>query len=96
MRDEEFEWDDDKARANLVDHKIDFNDARLVFADFGLVEDEDDTMDYSENRYRAVGMANARLITVFYTLRDGRIRIISARGATRKEQRTYARQNPPS
>ena len=44
MQDDEFEWDDDKARINLADHKIDFEDARLVFDDPGFVDDDDDTM----------------------------------------------------
>jgi len=46
MQDEKFEWDDDKARANLSKHKVDFNDAKLVFDDPGLVDGDDDTMDY--------------------------------------------------
>ena len=96
MRDERFEWDDDKAHSNLVRHRIDFEDARLVFDDPGLVDDDDDTMDYGEERYRAVGMVKGRMIAVFYTLRDERIRIISARAATRKEQRDYVGQNPPT
>ena len=95
MRDDEFEWDDDKARINLADHKIDFEDARLVFGDPGFVDDDDDTMDYGEDRYRAVGMVKGQLIAVFYTMRQGRIRIISARNATRRESRDYVRQNPP-
>ena len=95
MQDDEFEWDDDKARINLADHKIDFEDARLVFDDPGFVDDDDDTMDYGEDRYRAVGMVKGQLIAVFYTMRQGRIRIISARNATRRESRDYVRQNPP-
>ena len=96
MRDSRFEWDDGKARLNLANHKIDFEDAKLVFQDPGFVDDDDDTMDYGEDRYRAVGMVNGRLIAVFYTMRESRIRIISARFATRKECNEYVRQNPPS
>ena len=96
MQDDRFEWDDDKARQNLAKHKIDFEDAKLAFEDPGLVDDDDDTMDYGEDRYRAVGMVNGQLIAVFYTVRETRIRIISARHATRKEISDYVRQNPPS
>ena len=96
MRDGCFEWDDGKARLNLANHKNDFEDGKLVFQDPGFVDDDDDTMDYSEDRYRAVGMVNGRLIAVFYTMRENRIRIISARFATRKECNEYVRQNPRS
>ena len=95
MQDADFEWDDDKARINLDQHKIDFDDAKLVFRDSGVLDDPDDTMDYGEDRFRAVGFVNGRLIAVFYTERDERIRIISARKATRKEHADYARQNSP-
>mgnify|MGYP001236544909 CR=1 FL=1 len=94
MQDDRFEWDDDKARLNLVTHHIDFKDAKLVFDDPGLLDDPDDTMDYGEERYRAIGIANGRMIAVFYTLRDARIRIVSARKATRTEERSYVEQNP--
>jgi uncharacterized protein len=93
MVDENFEWDDDKAAENLAKHNIDFSDARRVFGDPGVLDDPDDTMDYGEDRYRAVGIVNGRLIAVFYTYRGPRIRIISARRATRTEQRNYAQQN---
>ena len=95
MRDEKFEWDDNKARTNIDKHDISFEDARGVFDDPRLVDEDDDTMDYGEERYRAVGMVNGHLIAVFYTLRNMRIRIISARGATRQEQQSYVRQNSP-
>jgi uncharacterized protein len=95
MRSARFEWDDDKDRANIVKHKIDFDDAKLVFDDAGIVDDPDDTMDYGEDRYRAVGMVKGKVIAVFYTLRHARIRIITARKATHLEQVGYAEQNPP-
>ena len=96
MQDEKFEWDDDMARLNLAKHEIDFEDAKHVFDDPGVQDDPDNTTDYGEYRFRAVGMVNGWLIAVFYTLRGSRIRIISARSATPMEQRYYARQNPPS
>lgn len=95
MRDKQFEWDDDKARFNLEKHKIDFEDAKRVFDDPGFLDDLDETMDYGEERFRAIGMVDGRLIAVFYTPRTTRIRIITARKATSKEHRDYARQDPP-
>ena len=95
MQDERFEWDDDKAASNLAKHKIGFDDAQLVFDDPGSLDEPDDSMDYGEQRFKSIGMANARLIVVFYTLRDERVRIISARRPSRKEQQDYARENRP-
>ena len=94
MQNDEFEWEDDKARGNLAKHRVDFMDARLVFEDPGVLDDPEETMDYGEDSYRAIGFVGDRLTTVFYTLRGRRIRIISARPSSRQEQEDYAGQNP--
>jgi len=91
MGDDEFEWDDDKAKSNLAKHGISFEAGRRVFDDafsFGF-PDAGDAGD--EIRYVMVGMANGVLLTVVYTERGERTRIISARKATRHEQREYYR-----
>jgi hypothetical protein len=93
MPDEPFEWNDAKARANLKKHSVTFAAARLVFDDAASVDEIDDREDYGEDRFIIIGMANRRLLTVTYTERDGRIRIISARKATRREQDDYFRQD---
>ena len=96
MQDDTFEWDDEKAKSNLAKHGVAFEEARLIFSDPGFVDEPDDTMAYGEERYRALGMANGRLMAVCYSLREDRVRIITARLANRKEHRDYARQNPQS
>jgi uncharacterized protein len=93
VRDDIFEWDDDKAHSNWTKHKVSFADARRVFDDPGVVDEPEDTMIYGEERFRAVGFVNGVLIAVFYTLRSDRCRIISARVATRSEERAYVEQN---
>lgn len=95
MQDEHFEWDDAKAASNITKHKVSFETARLVFSDPGVIDDPDDTMDYREERFRAIGMVNGALIAVLYTLRGTRIRIISARPASRTEETDYVEYNPP-
>jgi uncharacterized protein len=94
MQDEQFEWDDEKARANLAKHRIDFDDAVLVFDDPGVCDDPDGSMDYDEERFKAVGMVEGVVVTVVYCLRGRRTRLISARKPTRQERAIYARQNP--
>jgi uncharacterized protein len=95
MQDDRFEWDDTKAAANFAKHRIDFFTASRVFDDPGRIDEPDDTADYGEDRYRVVGLIEGRLVTVFYTERGSRIRLISARKPSRKESYDYSRQNPP-
>ncbi len=89
MEGEEFEWDDGKAETNLRLHGISFEDALPVFLDPWLLEIVDDRTDYGEPRYYAIGMVDGVILAVIYTLREKRIRIISARHATKSEQRKY-------
>lgn len=92
MQDDRFEWSDAKARANLSKHEVSFEVARLVFDDRRSVDEIDDRGNYGEDRFNAVGMVRERLLTVTYVEREGRIRIISARKATLREQDEYFRQ----
>lgn len=89
MQDNEFEWDDAKADSNLQKHGVSFEAARLVFEDVFSVEEPDTSLDYGEERLLLIGMAKGELLTVVYTERDGRIRIISARKAIKREQHGY-------
>lgn len=84
-----FEWDDEKADRNLRDHGLSFEDAVPVFLDPYRLEVEDDREDYGETRYYTIGMVNGVVLAVVFTWREDRVRIISARKATRAEQRKY-------
>lgn len=86
----EFEWDAEKAAANLAKHKVSFEEAATVFGDplGGIVTDPRHSV--GEERYALLGFSRERrLLAVMYTDRDGVIRIISARKATRRERRDY-------
>lgn len=84
----EFEWDELKARANLSKHRVDFADAANVFEDNRAITIADD--DFGEERFVMIGAdALARLLVVVYSIRGERIRIISARHATRRERADY-------
>jgi uncharacterized protein len=85
-----FEWDDEKARINAIQHAgVTFEVARSVFDDIFAVSREDRRQDYGEERFIQIGMAGSRLLTVVYTLREDRIRIISARMSEPFERRWY-------
>lgn len=93
MNDDEFEWDDAKAASNFARHKVSFEQAREAFGDHFSVEYEDDRADYGEERTVLLGMVGDRLLAVVYTLRDERVRIISAREAEPHERRHYHEEN---
>jgi uncharacterized protein len=85
-----FEWDDNKRRANVAKHGIDFIDATEVFRDPRQFTYRSTHRDHEE-RFISVGLVHKRLIAVVFTQRGERIRIISARAARRKEREQYER-----
>lgn len=86
----EFEWDASKAARNLRKHKVSFNEAASVFGDFLSTTAADPGHSAGENRYITVGLSNlGRLLMVAHAERGERIRIISARTLTAREQRAY-------
>jgi len=93
MRDDAFEWLDAKAARNWLHHGVRFETARDVFKDILAIEWADDGHDDAEQRFITVGMVGDRLLFVSYTLREDRIRIISAREAEPRERRRYHEQN---
>jgi len=95
MTDDDFEWDDAKAISNLAKHKISFEIARLVFDDSFAIVELDTSIDYGEERFIITGIIQGRLLSVVYTERLGRIRLISARKSTKFEQNAYYRHQAP-
>jgi len=89
MQSDEFEWDDAKAEANLKKHKISFRAASRVFDDTLVLIEQDLAEDYGEDRFVAVGRVEGLLITVVFTERGERVRIVSARKANNDERRAY-------
>ena len=87
----EFEWDPAKADQNLKDHdEVSFDEATTVFRDTLSITIADPDHSDSENRFIDVGMSHrGRLLVVSYTERGDKIRIISARRATRAERKNY-------
>ena len=83
-----FEWDPNKAEANLAKHEISFEEAMTVFADplARIFPDEEHSVD--ELREIIIGhSAGQQLILVNFTSIDDRVRIFSARIATRRERK---------
>lgn len=86
-----FEWDEEKAAANLAKHGVSFLTAATLFAS-DLIERTDDREDYGELRFIALGLVDMEVYRVVYTWRDDNlIRIISAQKASRHEREIYYR-----
>lgn len=83
-----FEWDEAKREANVRKHAIDFVDVPRVFEGLTLTI-EDTRFDYDEIRFVTLGSLRGRVVVVVHTERSGRIRVISARKATRYETQRY-------
>jgi len=88
-----FEWNEDKAHANLKKHHVSFEIATRVFLD-PLALAYQDRFENGEHRWQTFGMVDGcLLLLVAHTVRhdeDGEvIRIISARKADKKEQKHY-------
>ena len=87
----DFEWDETKHSENVEKHGVGFAEASTVFGDPLEVTIFEPEHSAAETRFLSMGVsATGRLLVVSYVERTGgRIRVISAREATRKERREY-------
>ena len=86
------EWDTNKNDVNVKKHHISFETAARVFLDEKRLDYYDIVHSINEDRYITIGLVEEVLVVV-YTLRKTRIRMISARLATRKERKLYYEEN---
>ncbi len=85
-----FEWDTMKAVENLQKHGVAFQEATSSFRDRLSLTIPDPEHSDQEERRILLGFSNRnRLLVVAHTDRGDRIRLISARTATRRERRQY-------
>jgi len=86
-----YEWDENKRLANLVRHKVDFNNA-VAFQWDTAFETIDDRFDYGEERWIALGFIDKKLHVLVYVIQSQTIRIISLRKANKRERIYYETQ----
>lgn len=85
-----FEWSLKKAQSNLAKHGVSFNEAATVFQDVLSVTISDPLHSEDEERFVLIGCSyRNRMLVVVHTEEGDRIRIISARRATRRERARY-------
>lgn len=86
----DFEWDSDKAKLNLNKHGVNFEEAATVFADQLSMTFPDPDHSHGEDRFVLIGKSfSDNILVIAHTERGKKIRIISARKATRKERKYY-------
>ncbi len=85
-----FEWDENKARSNLAKHSVSFEQAARAFDDRWSIALYSEVVAF-EVRTLLVGLAGLGVLAVVFTERRDVIRIVSARKATKYEQRIYAK-----
>ena len=90
-----YEWDLGKARENLKKHKVSFDEATTVFTDPFAITFDDPDHSVDERRFMTIGTSDkGRVVFVAHAdRRADRIRIVSARRATKSESHAYE-ENP--
>ena len=94
-----FEWDVEKEKTNIQKHGVSFEQASYVFSDPFALNKYDDEHSFLEERWIMLGKSlNELIIVVSHTFRRidniESTRIISARKATKKEQKIYQNRYP--
>ena len=85
-----FEWDPNKARGNLEIHGVSFDEASTAFKDNLSLTIHDPLHSDEEDRFILIGNSyKNRLLVIVHLERENKIRIISARKATKKERKQY-------
>ena len=85
-----FEWDSEKAKKNLKKHGVSFEEASTIFDDPQFISFLDEEHSAEEERHITIGLSEKlRLLMAAHTERKRRVRIISARKATKNEETFY-------
>ena len=91
-----FEWDEHKNEINKQKHGISFEEAQTVFYDENALLRDDPDHSQDEERFVLLGLSTQEKILIVchcYREEESKIRIISARKATKTERKTYIENN---
>lgn len=90
-----FDWDEGNIDKNWIKHRVSNSECEEVFFNLPLLLADDTKHSQAEKRYYVLGQTNAsRFLFIAFTVRENKIRVISARDMKRKEEKTYAKANP--
>ncbi len=85
-----FRWGQGNAEKNWHRHEVSRAECEQAFFNLPLVTVVDDKHSMQERRYLALGQTDGgRRLFLVFTLRDGLIRVISARDMSRRERKAY-------
>lgn len=85
-----FEWDEWNINKNWQKHKVTYLECEEMFFNEPMVVQQDESHSGAEPRFYALGKTNRhRLLTIVFTIRKDKIRVISARDMNKKEKRFY-------
>ena len=87
-----FEWDEGKNKINQEKQNISFEEAQYAFSDKKRIIAKDLEHSESEERYYCFGKIGENIVTVRFTYRNNKIRIIGA-GYWRKGKNIYEKEN---
>ncbi|HXX82236.1 MAG TPA: BrnT family toxin [Thermodesulfovibrionales bacterium] len=85
-----FEWDSHNAEKIWLKHQVSLSECEQIFFNLPMIVADDVKHSEQGNRFFALGQTDAeRLLFVVFTVRNNKIRVISARDMNRKERRVY-------
>jgi len=88
-----FDWDEGNKHKNWDKHQVDFRECEEVFFNQPLLINEDIMHSFQEKRYYVLGRSDTnRMLFLVFTLRNNKIRAISARDQSKKERVIYEQQ----
>jgi len=88
-----FDWDKGNKEKNWEKHQVDYTECEQVFFNKPLLIGKDTGHSFQEQRYYVLGQSDAgRTLFLIFTIRDNKIRVISARDQSKKERAIYGQQ----
>ncbi len=89
-----FDWDDGNLDKNWIKHQVSNSECEELFFNLPLLLADDEKHSQEEKRYYVLGQTNARRwLFIAFTVKENKIRVISARDMNRKEEKVYAKAN---
>lgn len=84
-----FDWDSGNIDKNLIKHKVTNQECEEAFFDLDAFVTEDVSHSTIETRYQLLAKSKKRYLTIYFTNRRNKIRVISARDMNKKEKKQY-------
>ena len=88
-----FDWDEGNKQKNWEKHQVDYTECEEVFFNKPSLIGDDTNHSFQEQRYYVLGRTDiGRTLFLVFTVRNNKIRVISARDQSKKERKIYEQQ----